>query len=180
MKLIINYDLMNEIIKANKGFDLKRFNSKMELFIGIVSAVNLTTFFATERLSPTGMILDLLYGAFVFGSSEVISKDFNQMIADKRLNSLSSSLTKINIYTSLENIKQARLYKTQYKISHDEKVAIQQNKFFMLPTDGTFNADEVSLLQEHTIGTNEYVLSMGEPKKAHSKVFSKALSRQMQ
>lgn len=180
MKLIINYDLVNEIRKANTGFNLKRFVGKMVLYTGITVPVTFTNYMVNPNSYPAiNLLSGYLYATFIFGGSELALKELNKKQADLRLRNLASSLTKINIYTDADSIKQARLYKTQYRIVRDEKNAIQQNKFIMLPTDGTFNADEVSLQQEHIIGSKEYILSMGEPKKAHKKVYSRAFARQI-
>ena len=177
MKLIINYDLVNEIMKANTGFDFKRFASKMAISTGVIVPINFTTHAINpEAHSFISLLSSYMYSTFIFGSSELALKSINIKLADLALKQLSSSLTKINIYTDAESIKKARLYKIQYKIIHEDKPAIQQNRFMMLPTTGTFNADEVSLQEEHIIGSKEYVLSIGEPKKKHSEVTSKVLS----
>lgn len=159
MKLVTNYDLMNEIVKANKGFNLKRFTAKMGAYMGLMGMVSLS------NDSPYFFVGSAIYATLYFSISEWILKSFNKQSADMKLNTLASSLKKINIYTDTELIKKAYLYKTQFKVIHDNKVCLQQNKYIMLPTNGSLNADEVSLLQEHTVGSREYVLSMGTPKK---------------
>lgn len=179
MKLIINYDLINEILKANTGFNLKRFNSKMGIYLGTLTALNIPNLILGQDIRPTNLPFTLFTAICIFGGSELALKSFTEQEAQLRLNNLASSLTKINIYTSAESIKQAKLYKVQYQIVRDKKPTLQQNKFLMLPTTGSFNADEVSLQQEHTIGSKEYILSIGEPKKAHSKVTSRAFSQQI-
>lgn len=180
MKLIINYDLMNEIGISNTGFNLKRFAKKMVLYTGITIPITASTHAINPNSFPiVSLVSGYLYATFIFGGSELALRNVNQQLADSRLKNLASSLTKINIYTDVDSIKKARLYKTQYQIIRDDKPAIQQNKFMMIPTNGTFNADEISLQQEHIIGSKEYVLSMGEPKKKHSKVLSSAFARQI-
>lgn len=177
MKIVINYDLVNEIFQANTGINLKRVAGKMELYMGIIAALDLTEFVATQKINPMSIVSGIIYGTIVFGGSEFATKGFNKSAAENRLRNLASSLSKINIYTDTDSIKNAHLYKTQYKLVRDDKTAIQQNKYIMLPTTGTLNADEVSLLQEHIIGSGEYALSIGEPKKADSKVLYRALAR---
>lgn len=179
MKLIINYDLVNEILKANTGIDWKRFSWKMGLYSGAITTTCLTTLALGNDMPHEFFSHGILQGIFYFGAQEFLWKKYNAESADLRIKNLASSLKSINIYTNTEAIKKARHYKTQFKLIHDEKHAIQQNKFLMLPTDGSFNADEVSLQQEHMIGSKEYVLSIGEPKKAQSKVTLTALSRQI-
>lgn len=180
MKLIINYDLINEITTANTGINIKRFMAKTELNMGIITALNLSTFIATGEAMPMTFITGLINGTFIFGGSELILREINKEIADERLRKLASSLKTINIYTDADLIKEGKLYKTQYKLVKDNKPIIQQNKYIMIPTNGNLNANEVSLLQEHNIGSREYVLSIGEPKKSYSKSYSTNLSRQFQ
>ena len=179
MKLIINYDLMNEITCAKTGFNVQRFANKMEIYFRTTTALTLLTLFQVRDLPYGSMISSAIYATSLFGCSELALKSFTKEKAEARLRNLASSHTKINIYTDSDSIKKAYLYKTQYKIVREEKATLQQNKYIMLPTTGTFNADEVSLLQEHNIGSREYVLSIGEPKKSHRKVLSHVFSRQM-
>lgn len=179
MKLIINYDLVNEILKANTGIDWKNFSLKMGIYSGVITTTCLTTLACGNDMPLTFFPRSILQGLFYFGTPELLCKKYNIESANLKLKNLASSLTSINIYTSTEAIKSARHYKTQFKLIRDEKKAIQQNKFLMLSTDGTFNADEISLQQEHIIGSKEYVLSIGEPKKAQSKATLTAFSRQI-
>lgn len=168
---------MNEILKANTGINLKRFGTKMGLHTSFVSTLNLSTLALGRDISPAVLASNFVYALLIYGGFELSVKRFTKYEADERLRCLASSLKDINIYTDADSIKNARLYKTQYKLVRDEKPFLQQNKYIMLPTTGSFNADEVSLLQEHNVGSKEYVLSMGEPKKRESKVFSGAFAR---
>lgn len=178
MKLVINYDLINEIKKANTGINFKRFYIKQGIYTGTMIAVNLSSFIARHELVPSTIYFGIPYGLFVFGSSEFLSRNLNKREADFKISQLASSLSKINIYTDAESLKNAELYKTQYKLVRDKKIAIQENKFMMIPTNSTLNADKISLQQEHVIGSDEYVLSIGEPKRSENKVLSKAMYRQ--
>lgn len=171
MKLVINYDLMNEIVRANRGFDVKKFSKKMGTFMGFVGVTSLTI------ANPLFFAWNAIYGTLLYGGTELIFKNITKQNADMKLNILASSLKKINIYTDIELIKKAYLYKTQFKVIHDDKAYLQQNKFIMLPTNGSLNADEVSLLQEHIVGSNEYILSIGSPKKTFKKISSGVLAR---
>lgn len=181
MKLIINYDLINEIAIANTGINMKRFMAKMELNMGIITAINLITLASSQTTMPNTFISGLINGTIIFGGSELITREFNKEIAETRLRKLASSLGTINIYTDSDLLKEGKLYKTQYKIVREnDKTALQQNKYIMIPTTGNFNANEVSLHQEHNIGSREYILSMGEPKKAYSKSLSSSFAKQIQ
>lgn len=178
MKLVVNYDLMNEIIKANSGFDLKRFSSKMGIFIGVMGVTDGIALAVGGRdVSSLNIPFAALQGILIFGSTEVLLARLNKAEADYRLRNLASSLTKINIYTDSDALKEAKLYSTRLKVLHDGGVALKQDKYFKLRTTGSFNADQISLRQEHIIGTRDYELSIGEPNKVFSKVSSKALAR---
>lgn len=176
MKLVINYDLINEINKANTGINLKRFNTKMGIYLSTITALNLSTLPITDEINIPAYLFGLTYALILYGGTELITKNFNKYEANDRLNSLASSFSKINIYTDADSIKNAYLYKTKYKLVRYDKSGILQTKFIMLPTTGTLNADEVSLQQDHIIGSREYVLSIGEPKKETSKILSRAIA----
>lgn len=178
MKLVINYDLINEINNANTGINIKRISAKMGIYMGTLLTLNIAAALAGSETAPTNITFGIVNGIIIFGGSEFALKEFTKKAAEKRLRTLAPSLSKINIYTDLESLKSARLYKTQYKIVKDEKPSIMQTKFIMLPTTNTLNADEISLQQEHNLGSKEYVLSIGEPKKSESKILSKVLSSQ--
>lgn len=178
MKLVINYDLINEIKKAKTGINFKRFNEKLGIFSSIVLALNLTHLAIAHEVAPTNIAYGLPYALILYGGTEYATRDQNKKEADIRLKSLESSLTKINIYTDSESLKNAKLYKIKYKLVRDKNPAIEQTKFIMIPTSGTLNPDEISIQQEHIIGTDEYILSIGEPKKSESKVLSKILAKQ--
>lgn len=178
MKLIINYDLINEISNANTGINIKRIYAKMGIYMGTLLTLNIAATLAGSESAPTNITFGIVNGIIIFGGSEFALKDFTKEAAEKRLRTLVPTLSKINIYTDLDSLKSARLYKTQYRIDKDEKPSIIQTKFIMLPTTNMLNADEVSLQQDHKIGSKEYVLSIGEPKKSESKILSKVLSSQ--
>ena len=86
--------------------------------------------------------------------------------AAKDLNILATDLEKINIYTTKEQLLQAKKYKTEHEIINDEndKKQIKQNKYILVPTK---NEGEISVLQEHIVGSEDYSLSIGEPKKVY-------------
>ncbi len=174
MKLIINYDLVNEIRMANTGINLQRIKEKMIIYFGTVSFLDLSVLLTGGDLNHFNIFPGVLYAATMFTTPELILKRLNKELAEQRLSSLSSKLHSINVYTDPDMIKKARLYKTRYELKmNDNKPVIKQNKYIMLPTTGYLNNDEVSILQEHDMFSRDYILSIGEPKKKQNKVLAK-------
>lgn len=74
-------------------------------------------------------------------------------------------LKDIDVNTTGDLLLDSYKYKTEYEIKRNEKnlPILEQRKYIMVPTKDTNG--EVSLLQEHIIGTGDYSLSYGSPKK---------------
>ena len=74
-------------------------------------------------------------------------------------------LNYLDINTRYELLQEAYLYKTSYKINKNLKnmPILIQNKYLMLPVNT--KEEEISLVQEHIVGTNNYYLSYGSPDK---------------
>lgn len=170
MKININYELMNEIRTANTGFNLKRYAAKMGMYAGIISVGNIISLSITGSIKTDGLLFGVTFPTSYFAISELITSPINKQIACERLEELSALLQKINIYTSPDLLKQATAYKTQYEISKEDGTSprIIQKKYMMVPTNGLLNSDETSLQQEHTIGSRQYVLSIGTPKESRA------------
>ncbi len=180
MKLIINYDLLDQIRMSNTGISLQRIKMKMGLYLGAIGFTNLMVLMMHGNI-PSNLNLPsaVLIGTWFYVVPEIITSKWNKALANNRLDNLSSRLQNINIYTDSEKIKNAKLYKTNYKVRlENKKPIITQNKYFMLPTTGYLNSDEVSLLQEHDMFAREYALSIGEPKRKEQKVLSKVFAKQ--
>lgn len=83
------------------------------------------------------------------------------------LQKLSLQLNELNVKTSGELLLDSKVYHKQHKFVLSEKgiPGIMQNKYINIPTYDNGDIKETSILQEHKIGTKEYVLSLGSPTK---------------
>lgn len=78
---------------------------------------------------------------------------------------LLSSLSQININTNYELLLNSYKYETEYEFEFNKSSFphLIQKKYIMVPAIQDGEEIEVSVLQEHIIGSKDYVLSKGKP-----------------
>ena len=166
MKIRINYDLFEIIEEAKKGFSLKR-NVKT---ISDLTLLNTSIFTLFNLFNPDLLEKNLERLPFVilFHSTfrivpNIFLAKLNKERANIALDKLAIAFQSLNINTNRELLLNSYKYKTTYKLQKTQKAipCIKREKYIMVPT----NEDEVSLLEEHIMGTREYDLSKGEPQK---------------
>ena len=175
MKIIVNYDVLDKISEAKKGYSLNRCIKRTAAFASISAAIGLPDNLITGNINPDLwfelvsylLIHSTFTGAYVFALNELVQKS-----AQYSLKSLVNELRSKCVKTDEEAILDTYKYKTEYDVGFSSIVPIiQQKKYLMVPVrDEYFGDKEISLVQEHTIGTKQYVLSLGEPEK--QKVYS--------
>ena len=168
MKLIINYDILEKINVAKTGMNLNRamkdtghlLLAYAPFNIGINLLQNTPEEMIPEFLCAVGMF------SFIHTFPCVVLAKPQKEKATRELKILVTDLEKINIYTTKELLLDSKKYKTEYELINDEneKKQIKQNKYILVPTK---NEDEISVLQEHIVGSEDYSLSIGEPKKVY-------------
>lgn len=170
MKLSINYDLMEEIEQANKGYSLSREFRRS----AIVSTIgnSLLTLACNRPLQETALLILLqtpLTAAYdiVLFHSNFTGKNIHQKRSLYELKLLCASLNNIGIDTSTDLLLQSKPYHTSYKLNHEKgKIPyVLEEKYIMIPTVYGDDEQDVSLLQEHKIGSSHYSLSKGSPAK---------------
>ena len=78
-------------------------------------------------------------------------------------------------YENYNLLCEAYLYDTEYSLNTEGKVpAIEQKKYIMVPVWEYGEEKEVSIVQEHILGTKEYTISCGSPRKSFKRVLQKA------
>lgn len=99
-----------------------------------------------------------------------------QPMSVQQLKVLVSSLRKINVNTDYDLLLKSYNYETKYKIEFNESFIprLKQEKFIMVPVHELGEEKEVSLVQEHIVGSMSYSLSYGSPQKALRYVLSHA------
>ncbi len=181
MKLVINYDLLEKINSANGVLNLQRIMIKemkiQSIFYGALSGLDLlipgndgVQWGTNLTICSTWFVLKVVLSSIL----ELQIKDKTEFAAYLELVKLSIQLGNSNINTSPELLKESELIKTEYKSIYKKlRFTVQQNKYILLPTyDGMGDIKDTSILQEHEIGSKEYILSIGSPSRkfvfAHS------------
>ena len=166
MKVIINYDLVNaikdikepctpaKVLRNEKDW----YMSRMPLFLAMNYA-----FFGNniDTLYATGIHFVLAIGSDLL-TQKKIGYDTYAAKARKNLKRLPSDLRKINIDTSYDKLLESYMYYQGFRYqAGDDKVIIME-KYIMVPTYNYRREEkETSILEEHVLGSDEYVLSVG-------------------
>lgn len=175
MKLVINYDLVDKIAEAKQGYSLKRCVKRTLGFAGISTLIGAPDNLIRGNISPDLLIEISSFLAIHGGYTATFAWAFKGMTmesAQRNLSSLVKELRRSCIRTDEEAILESRKYKSEYNVNFDSRVpSLEQKKYFMVPIHDEIVGDkEISIMQEHIVGTREYVLSLGEPKE--QKVYS--------
>lgn len=103
--------------------------------------------------------------------------DFYADKSSRSLKKLVSQLENLNISTSYDLLLQSEVYHKKYKIevNKEQLPHLAESKYIFVPSY-TYSGDkqDTSILQEHIVGSKEYILSLGSPKKVLSKAYSVA------
>lgn len=177
MKININYDLLDKIREAKTGFSLNKHVRhvlpRALLLSTIFACLNLSSGDVAQRFARGMLLYIMLYG-IPDGISTIICKKILKRAAINDLRKLSLLLGDINISTSDKLLLDSENYKTEYEIKVDESKIpyIKQDKYIYIPVYDNGKIREVSLVQEHVIGSKKYSLSYGSPKKVLKPAFS--------
>lgn len=160
LKIVINYDLIGKIKESQSGISLKKTINKIAFNSSVVYLITLPTAHSKLASLTSAIFFQTIY----YSAISLAYASYNRERAIKQLRILSQELTSLNVSTSDELLQKSYLYKTNYNCQLNDKSLpqITQKKYIMVPCSGE---DEVSLVQEHIVGSNEYCLSLGEPEK---------------
>lgn len=168
MKIKVNYDLIDKIKEQKIGYSLIRTRRDILKF-GVM-------FFPLDVLIANGdikfLIIQTLFrtgsNAIVFTLIEKYLSKFGKDDVVMQLKALAESLRNHYINTDYELLQNSHQYKTNYRVILDENKIprLKQEKYIMVPVVDRDGEKEVSLLQEHLIGSNDYELSYGSPSKS--------------
>lgn len=169
MKLVINYDFFEEIRNAREPYTPLKIirNNKIPLaffHFPVCMAINLMNNELLEALKVYGFdfifatgtlfLLDMIRGGKI--GADPYAND-----AKERLKDLANDLRSINVKTNYNLLLESEHYKTNHKLQvNNSKIPlILESKFVLMPTEEY----KTFILQEHIVGTKEYVLSKGTP-----------------
>lgn len=164
MKIEVNYDLLEKIEESKTGINLNKMGRDMSFMMSIMTPFCLLSYRNNLEQCIWGILYSFVLSSVHYGLIPSLFRDSKKERAKNELKDLASKLCSIDIYTNDELLLESRGYKTKYKINFNDGTfpKLMKNKYIMVPTK---NAGEVSLLQEHVIGTRKYDLSVGEPEK---------------
>lgn len=175
MKIIINYDLMDKISEAKQGYSLNRCIKRTLGMTAFTSLIGAPDNLIMGNISPDLWIELSAYLACHTSFMVALAwtfKNMSQESAKKMLHYLVSDLQKHCVKTDEDSILDTKNYKTEYDFSFKSALPIiEQKKYLNVPVrDEYFGDKDISLVQEHIMGSREYILSLGEPKE--QKVYS--------
>lgn len=175
MKIKVNYELMQKIDMANKGFSLNwsLINNSKCFGEGLLLLCLIDGIFSSEhKLDVLNNLPIAIIGSSIVGLIEVIFIKFfrknGMKIAENDLKMLASQLSNLNVKTNVPMLKESIVQDTNYKFvlnKHNFPV-LKQDKYILVPTYDRYGNDGVeSLHQEHILGTKDYDISVGSPNK---------------
>lgn len=173
MKIQINYDLMDKIRESKTGVSLVRSVRKAFLSSGIVFGIDLPIILMNENKLKVLMNIMLICGWVSCFNIVVMdnlfgNKKLNKYLSLEELKELARILRKYSVNTDYELLQDTCLYETNYSVILDESFIprLKQMKYMKVLVVDRDGKREVSLVQEHLIGSKKYELSYGSPKKA--------------
>ena len=181
MQIMINYDLLEAVKDSNEKFGLKKITrnyKRLWLKCHIPLFITVNYFSTGGNIGKTIRILplQLSYTYFLeYILHHRIKGDRFKIESDIKLARLVSQFNDSYVETSQELIKQSTLYDKKYEVKLNEKKIpdLIQSKYILVPAyDYSGSINNVSIKQEHVVGSKEYILSLGSPKKVLKPAFS--------
>lgn len=172
MKVLINYDLIDSVKNVNEPFTPFKLirNSKkrwVKINLPIYAAIDLT-------INEPSVLLPLLGFQFLFitnleyFSFKAIGYDPFREKSELNLRNLAVELQDFNVDTDYEQILKSEEIERVYnlRLNNHKLPVLVESKYILVPTY-TFNrgTKDTYFFQEHVVGSNSYVLSLGSPKK---------------
>lgn len=181
MNIIVNYDFFDAVKDVNEGFTPFKIirNCKVKFIkynLPLLTLAEYITFhedFLKYLPGATIIQIGLIFGCNIAGY--LTCGDVYKEEADKRLKVLVSRLKSLNIDTSFDLIKQSECERKIYNFKINKKKIPQliQYKYVLVPSYN-YQGDitDTSIMQEHVVGSSEYILSHGSFKKVLKPAYS--------
>jgi len=172
MKIRINFDMVNAILNVNQKFGpFKVIRNNQKRWITVYLPFYLIFDIALLRkVASIPICLILQYGHLLTAEiyyEEVYKRDIYKEKSIEDLKRLAILFNDLNLKTSYDLLLSSELYDKKYKIQvSDNFLNLKEEKYILVPTIN-YNGEirDTSILQEHFIGTDDYVLSIGSPEK---------------
>jgi len=180
MKLVINYDFFDAVLNVKEEFSpmkIVRNNKRIIAFwyfpiltmLDYLSCRNLKIVFQELIIEFGFLIGSILFFNLVTGIDDYKNKSKSDLLL------LAVKLKNLCIKTDYDLLLNSELISKKYKININKENLFEviESKYILVPTyDFNGNIKDTSILQEHVIGTNKYVLSLGSPKKEYKLAYS--------
>ena len=178
--LLINYDFFDEIRNVNEPLTpikIVRNEAKYAIItpLWLIDAYFNDPKYALSHLLfwyGAYMAMDLSY-QFIYKKKNSCGLDKYAYEASTKLKKLSVTLSNINVKTNYDMLLQSELYEHKYKVETNEGKlpTLKEEKYIYVPSyDFDGKEKETSILQEHNVGSRNYILSVGEPEKQYRRV----------
>ena len=182
IKLIINYDMIDKIHEAKdeyklrliyKGYINNPINSApltmltgyclYNIFNGIDVPINeaILIFELSE--------LFIALPTFILSYDKLVKARGMKTLREKAMDEikeLSLKLNDQNIKTTSELLLKSNVYHKKYKLTNEGIPGVIRERYISVPTYGFSGKEkEISILEEHRLGSKKYILTLGSPKK---------------
>lgn len=180
MKLRINYDFFDALLDVREEFTpLKIVRNEKKLFAVFCSSSFLWDYSIIKNIPVSFLVTILQNAAFFIVMTRYRNANKNDFYKDKsirRLRKLALELNELYVNVDCDLLLQSELYEKNYKVHLNEYriPELIEHKYILVPTYN-FNGEvkKTCIEQEHILGTTDYVLSIGFPKKELKLLYSK-------
>ena len=171
MNIIINYDFWEHILDAKEEltpFKIIR-NNKRKWARFQFPLYTLVDAVVTGDLRATILCLTIQFGGLIgveYFACKSFDDDAYAKIAKKDLTSLAQKMNDNYVKTSYPLLLDSEYYDRQFKIHFNESKLPEmvEKKYVLVPTYGLDgNINTISIVQNHVVGSKEYVLTVGTP-----------------
>lgn len=177
MKIKKEYDLFKKIRHSKEGLSAKEtFIDAIKktwffhtyLFFSLLSGISLSVitgipYFALIKIVGYSISYGIVYGISHLHSNK--TKELYKCKSDLELQILVNELSNLEVKTSRDLLKEAKINQIDYKIKYedgDKVPRLVEYKYIDVPLS---NGYEETLLQEHKYGDKDYELSVNNPVK---------------
>ena len=183
VNIIINYDFWEHILDAKEGitpFKVVRNNKRKwaRLHFPVYTLVDTLIL---GSLDKTIVCLAIQFGGLIsveYFAQRFYNDDAYAKVAQKDLTILAQKMNDNYIKTSYPLLLDSEYYDREWHIHINESKIPEliEKKYILVPTYvGDGNTKSVSMVQEHIVGSDNYVLTLGSPKKKFTPVLARGV-----
>lgn len=180
MNLMVDFDAYNAIKDVQEKYTVTKVSRNNNRLLckltSIATLLSLATFDGDYFIKFAVLTFVIVFSTFSLNMLfYLLYGDLYKEDSKRNLERLVLLLNTVNVNTSYDLLEESECYyrKYKFKFNKDKILQVLESKYILVPVYG-INGDtkKISILQEHVVGSKEYVLSMGSPKKAFVPVLS--------